>query len=139
MKFRKSKTGMKFRKSIVAATLVLGSVAAPVALASTAQAAGSGLSYFYTGSTAHKYIGDDRQSGTTITSDTVVPGFSDCFSARSVRTTIRLPNGATVTGSSLIGQCRHSISMNLQGYSLLQAQTTHVVTTWNGVDYSFTM
>jgi len=137
MKFRKSKIGMKFRKSILAATLVLGSVVAPVALASSAQAAGSGYGYYYVGSTPYKYWGSDSQSGTTITSYTNAGTW--CLNARSVQTTISLPNGATATSSSLIGGCYISVSMWMQGYSMWQIRTTHQVTTWNGSKYSFTM
>lgn len=129
---------MKARRKLMACAIAVSTAVVPVAMASSAQAAGSGYDYFYTSAKAYKYYGSDRQSGSTIIATTSVPGFTCSMYVRSVQTTIRLPNGASTSSSSLIGQCSNSAQLNLRGYSIFQAKTTHQVTLWSGVTYSFT-
>lgn len=129
---------MKVRQKMMAGAIAVATAVVPVAMATSAQAAGSGYSYYYVGGKAKKFYGNDRQSGSSIIANTNVPGLSCSLDVRSVQTTIRLPNGASTTGGSLIGQCSFSAQMNLHGYSIFQATTTHQVTLWNGTTYSFT-
>lgn len=83
------------------------------------------------------YYGVDSISGNIATATTGVGGNPCLFYARSVSTTIRLPNGSHAAQSSTLGGCQSAVSIYSGSYNAFQISSSHTLTLWNGATWTY--